>query len=311
MIKLNKESSNNSTEAKENGLGVSENNDTKDYAIDFTTSSAISRVSIKFLIIYIPIFWFSGILVGIYAYEYFRLLPSITEDWIPWISTLCFLPIAILSIVFIFIFGCIFFGKLFLILVNLIHKPKEGVFLAQKGDKDFEFWCLRTELKKLVMWLMRNCPLPWMDALAFRWFGVKMDFSSHLQDSWCDIEFIKFGRKVLVGQGAVVMSSMVVGKYLIIKKVIFDDYTVVGGMACISPGTITGRDSLLGAISATVFSQFLEPEWIYFGIPCIKLKPNKLAGVTQMTKRSVDEEKAVVIDQKINIKKDKMDKINS
>ncbi|MFX0139661.1 MAG: hypothetical protein ACFFDN_38835, partial [Candidatus Hodarchaeota archaeon] len=138
----------------------------------------------------------------------------------------------------------------------------------------------------------------------------KMDFSSHLQDSWCDIEFIKFGRKVLVGQGAVVMSSMVVGKYLIIKKVIFDDYTVVGGMACISPGTITGKDSLLGAISATIFSQFLEPEWIYFGIPCIKLKPNKLAGVTKMIKRSVDEEKAVLIDQKINIEKDKMNRIN-
>ena len=311
MTNPKSESIKKSTEAKENRLTVSENNDLKDYAIDFTTSSAISRVSIKFLIVYIPIFWFSGILVGIYSYEYFRVLPPITEDWYPWIFTLCFIPVALLSMVFVFILSCIFFGKLFLILINLIHKPKEGVFLAQKGDKDFEFWCLRTELKKLVMWLMRNCPLPWMDALAFRWFGVKMDFSSHLQDSWCDIEFIKFGRKVLVGQGAVVMSSMVVGKYLIIKKVIFDDYTVIGGMACVSPGTITGRDSLLGAISATVFNQFLEPEWIYFGIPCIKLKPNKLADLTEMIKRSVDKEQAILIDDKISIEKQKKDIIKS
>jgi len=43
----------------------------------------------------------------------------------------------------------------------------------------------------------------------------------------------------MIGQGAVVMSSMVVGKYLIIKKVILDDYTVVGGMACVSPGIFT------------------------------------------------------------------------
>jgi hypothetical protein len=303
------ESSKKSTEIEKNEITNLENNDINDYSLDFITSSAISRVSIKFLFIYIPIFWFSGLLVAIYSYEYFRLLPPITEGLYLWIFTICFLPIAILSMVFIFIFSSIFFSKLFLILINLIHNPKEGVFLAQKGDKDFEFWCLRTELKKLVMWLMRNCPLPWMDALAFRWFGVKMDFSSHLQDSWCDIEFVKFGRNVMVGQGAVVMSSMVVGKYLIIKRVIFDDYTVIGGMACVSPGTITGRDSLLGAISATIFNQFLEQEWIYFGIPAIKLKPNKLARETKLTRRSVDEERAILIEHKISIEEDKKDRI--
>ncbi len=286
------------------------NTDKKEYALDFQTSSAISRVSSKILIIYIPIFWFSGLLVGIYLYEYFRLLYLITDDWTVYLFPILFLPIAIFSMLFIFILGCIFFSKLFLVLINLIHKPKEGIFLAQKGDQDFEFWCMRTELKKLVMWFVRNCPLPWIDTLAFRWFGVKMDFSSHLQDSWCDMEFIKFGRKVLVGQGAVVMSSMVVGKYLIIKEIIFSDYTVVGGMACVSPGTIIGKDSLLGALSATVFSQFLEPEWIYFGIPCIKLKPNKLGGVKHITKSIVDDEQAISVEHEINIEEDKKDKIN-
>jgi len=127
-----------------------------------------------------------------------------------------------------------------------------------------------------------------------------MDFSSHLQDSRRDVEFLKLGRKVMIGQGAVVMSSMVVGKYLIIKKVILDDYTVVGGMACVSPSTITGKDSLLGAISSTIYSQVLEPGWIYFGIPCIKLKENKLASVSEMKKRDVDEEKVIYVDQEIN-----------
>ena len=294
---------------KINETSEKEDIDNKEYALDFTTSSAISRVSIKFLIIYIPIFWFSGLLVGIYLYEYIKLLTPSTEDSTMYLFPILLIPIAIFSMLFIFILGCIFFSKLFLILINLIHKPKEGIFLAQKGDHDFEFWCLRTELKKLVMWLMRNCPLPWMDALAFRWFGVKIDFSSHLQDSWCDIEFIKFGRKVMVGQGAVVMSSMVVGKYLIIKKVIFSDYSVIGGMACVSPGTITGKDSLLGAISASIYSQFLEPAWIYFGIPCVKLKPNKLGGVKHMTRRIVDEDQAITVEHEINIEEDKKDKI--
>ena len=76
---------------------------------------------------------------------------------------------------------------------------------------------------------------------------------------------------------------------------ILDDYTVIGGMSCVSPGTITGRDSLLGAISATVLNQLLETGWIYFGIPAIKLKPNKLSFVSEMTKRTVDDEQKFIV----------------
>ncbi len=291
---------------------MSENNVEKkdDFAIDFITSSAVSRVNIKVLAVYIPIFWVSGLLVATYWYEWTKNHPPIQEDWDPWVSTLIFLPFAIFFMFFLFILGCMFLSKLFLILINLIHKPKEGIFKAEIGDADFEFWCLRTELKKLVVWLIRNCPFPWMDALAFRWFGINIDSSSHLLDSWCDLEFINFGRRVLVGQGAVVMSSMVVGKYLIIKKVILNDYTVIGGLSCVAPGTITGKDSLLGAISSTILNQVLEPEMIYFGIPAKKLKPNKLTYVTSMAKTSVDDEEVIYIEQEVNIDEDKKKGLN-
>lgn len=284
--------------------------DDKELALDFTISSAVSRVNIKFLAVYIPIFWLSGLLVGIAFYEYTKNLPPIQENWEAWIITLVLIPFALFSLFFIFILGCMFLSKLFLILINIIHKPKEGVFLAEIGDADFEFWSLRTELKKLVVWLLRNCPIPWLDTLAFRWFGINMDFSSHLQDSWCDMEFVNFGRNVLVGQGAVVMSSMIVGKYLIIKKVILNDYTVIGGLACVSPGTVTGKDSLLGALSSTILNQTLESGWIYFGIPAIKLKQNKLTFITEMTKRSVDDEEAIYFDDGVNIEEDKKKKLN-
>ena len=283
--------------------------DNNDFTLDFTTSSAISRVNIKFLAVYLPIFWLSGILVGVFWYEGMKNKPPIQEDWGPWVGTLIFLPYAIIAMFFIFVLSCTFLSKLFLILINLIHSPKEGVFRAEMGNADFEFWCMRTELKKLVLWLIRNFPIPWMDSLALRWFGIRMDFSSHLPDAWCDIEFVKLGRRVMVGQGAVIMSSMVIGKYLIIKEVILDDYTVIGGMSCVSPGTITGRDSLLGALSATVLNQVLETRWIYFGIPAIKLQPNKLAFAKDMKQRSVDEEQVISIDRKVNIDEDKKDKI--
>lgn len=291
---------------------MSENNeneqisDDSDYALNFTTSSAISRTSIKILAIYIPIFWISGIPVCIYLYEWFKN----KELWIDWISPIVFLPVALFFMFFIFIFSCVILSKLFLTLINLIHKPREGIFVAEKGNKDFEFWCLRTELKKLAIWLLRNCPLPWMDVIALRWFGLRIDSSSHLNDAWCDLEFVNFGRKVMVGQGAVVMSSMVVGKYLIIKKVIFDDYVVVGGQSVIAPGTIVGKDSVTGALGMSNYGQVLESGWVYFGMPFGKLKPNKYAESRRevIRKVHVDKQAAFEVKHKINIDEDNKDK---
>ncbi|MHA1988224.1 MAG: hypothetical protein ACW98D_16435, partial [Promethearchaeota archaeon] len=94
----------------------------EDLEIDFTTSSAISRVNSKFLAVYLPIFWLSGLIISILWYWYF-----FDRNWI---SILVFLPIILLGSIYLFILACIVFSKLLLILVNLIHKPKEGIFKA-------------------------------------------------------------------------------------------------------------------------------------------------------------------------------------
>ena len=270
----------------------------QDLAVDFTTSSAISRVNMKFLAVYIPIFWLSGLIVTMFWFEYTRYFN---------LYTILFLPLILFCLIYMFIFGVLFFSKLMLILINLMHKPREGVFLAELGDKDYEFWMMRTELKKIALFFLRNSPLPWSDAIAFRWFGIRMDFSSHLHDSWCDAEFVDFGRNILVGQGATVMSSMVVGKYLIIKRIIFEDYVLVGGLSVIAPGTIIKHDTMIGALSTTTYDQVLEPNWIYFGIPAIKLKENKYAAIRRdiITKRNVDDAKQFKETTVVNIDEDK------
>ena len=270
----------------------------EDLAVDFTTSSAISRVNLKFLAVYVPIFWLSGLIVAIFWYEYTRYFT---------LFTILFLPLILFCMIYMFILGALFFSKLMLILINLMHKPREGVFLAEIGDKDYDFWMLRTELKKITIWFLRNSPLPWLDVVAFRLLGIHMDFSSHLTDTWCDTEFVDFGRNIIVGQGATVMSSMVIGKYLIIKRVIFEDYVLVGGQTTIAPGTIIRHDSMIGALSTTTYDQILEPNWIYFGIPGIKLKKNKYAAIRRdiITKRSVDDETKIETITTINIDEDK------
>ncbi|MFW9824986.1 MAG: hypothetical protein ACFFE4_18745, partial [Candidatus Thorarchaeota archaeon] len=206
------------------------------------------------------------------------------------------------------------FTKAFLLMINMIHKPKEGVFLAEDGNQDYEFWRLRVELKKLVFWFMSNGPIPWVVMWGFRWMGIKVDFSSHMQDAWADEGFIEFGRNVTVGQGAVVMSSMVIGKYLIIKKVILGDYTVVGGVSNVSPGTIFGKESVIGAFTATVFNQFIEDGWIYLGPQYArKLKRNKYAEQRRdiIYQKHVEEETKYMVQQEVNIDEDKKDLLNN
>ena len=277
-----------------------ETDEDTEFVIDFTTSSAINRVGLKFLAVYVPIFWFSGLIIATIWYAY-----SISP--ISWIIKSIFLPLLFLGFSFIFIFSCLFFSKLLLIFINLIHLPKEGIFRADKKSTDFEFWQIRTEIKKISLWLIRNWPLPWIDVIAFRWFSIKMDFSSHLHDTWCDAEFVSFGKNVTIGQGAVIMSSMIVGNYLIIKKIRFDDYALVGGMSTIAPGTHIGKNTVLGAVSVTTLNQDLEDGWIYSGIPARKLKLNQYAEARRdiIHKVDVDGRESVEIEHEVNIDEDK------
>jgi len=304
------------SEIKEKSRESIEINNERDFLLDFTTSSSINRIGYKSMILQVIVLWFGTfstmIIIDSYLKTLFIAFDEIYLNPQNWIITLVSFPFQIMLMYAIFIFGCIFSTKLLLIFINLVHKPKEGIFLIQKGNRDYEFWCLRVELKKIAIWITNNCPLPWVDTLAFRWFGVKIDFSSHLQDAWVDVEFINFGRKVMVGQGAVVLSSMIIGKYLIIKQVIFDDYTVIGGQATIAPGTIIERDTVIGALSTTTFLQFLENGWIYFGVPAIKLKQNRYAESKRDLVQKVDvaELKKYSIEHDVNIEKDKKKLLN-
>lgn len=278
----------------------------KDYTIDFVTTSSISKIGYKFLAFYIPILWFSGYMTVAVLFDISR--------YIPWYINMFLLPVWLFILYFILIFGIAIFTKAFIIMANMVHKPKEGIFRAVEGDKDYEFWRVRVELKKLVLWFMSNGPIPWVVMWGYRWFGINIDFSSHAQDAWLDTDFIDFGRNVTVGQGAVVMSSMILGKYLIIKKVILGDHTVVGGVSNVSPGTIMGKESIIGAFSGTIPNQVIEPGWVYIGPHSVrKYKPNKYAEKRRdrIYKKHVDEEIKYELKQEVNIDEDKKNLVNN
>ena len=173
------------------------------------------------------------------------------------------------------VFTSLIFAKILLLIVNAIHRPKEGVFLREPSDRDYRYWSLRNTIKRWPTWLAHKFPFPFLDNIVFKTFGVKTKFSNSLFEGWVDCEFIEFGENVVVGQGSIIQSAAIVGNLLIIKKTIIGDNVRIGAHAVIMPGTHIGKNSVLAANSTTIVGQELEEGWIYVGIPAKQFKKNR------------------------------------
>ena len=186
-------------------------------------------------------------------------------------------------------------GKLFLILLKLLHKPKEGIFKIDQNNGDYSYFCLRVSVKKFIFWIWNNFCFPWVSNFAFKMCDIKADFKSTMFDGWSDVEFIEYGNNIMIGQGAQIFSSIIIRinneDYLLIKKVIILDHVVLGGNSIVSPGTIIGKGSTLGVWTVTQINQILDPDWIYIGYPARKYQPAKKAieeSKKQAMRRLVD-----------------------
>lgn len=194
-------------------------------------------------------------------------------------------------------------GKLFLVILKLIHKPKEGIFRAEKRNRDYSYFILRIAVKKYVFWIWNNFCFPWVSNFAFKMCDMKADFKSTMFDGWSDVEFIDFGNNIMIGQGAQVFSSILIRieniDYLLIRKVIIGDHVVLGGNSIVSPGTIIGKGTTLGVWCVTHINQILDPDWIYIGNPARKYQPAQKAieeSKRQAKRRIVDTGERVSFD---------------
>ncbi|TFG26092.1 MAG: hypothetical protein EU532_10805 [Promethearchaeota archaeon] len=166
-------------------------------------------------------------------------------------------------------------AKFFLVIINLFHKPKEGVFNRDKNDKDFCYWSLRAVIRKWPIWLARQLNLPILETLALKVLGLRTFKLSCLNVGWIDCEFIELGKNIRIGQGSVIMSNIIIRDKLIIKKVILEDNVIIGAHSVVSPGTKIERNSTLDALSLTSINQRLNSNSIYSGIPAEKIMENR------------------------------------
>ncbi len=224
----------------------------------------------RYLIFYIFLIWIS-------------IIPLLLEFWVYWqflwlprpVHFYAFLPLLAVLMYITIVFSGIIFAKILLIFVNAVHKPREGVFLRHPADKDYRYWSLRNTIKRWPVWLAHRFPFPGvMDNICFKMFSVKTKMSNSLFEGWVDTEFIEFGKDVVVGQGAIVQSAVIIGNLLIIRKTIIDDDVRIGSHAIVMPGTHIGNKCILAANSVTTVGQVLEKGWIYVGIPAKQFKKN-------------------------------------
>jgi len=181
-------------------------------------------------------------------------------------------PFAFFFGIILLIINSAIIARIFLIFINLIHKPREGVFLRHKSDIDYCFWSLRALVRKWPTWLARQLSLPLLEILVLKILGVKTSFSNSLHEGWIDCEFIKFGRNVRIGQGTLIISNIIINNKLILKKVNIQNNVIIGAHSIVLPGTIIESNSILDAISMTKINQKLERNSIYRGNPAIKVE---------------------------------------
>jgi len=187
------------------------------------------------------------------------------------------------------------FGKLILIILKLLHRPREGLFKVDNHNRDYYFFCLRVTVKKYIFWIWNNFCFPWVNNFAFKMCDMRADFKSTMFDGWSDVEFIDFGNNIMIGQAAQVFSSIIIRidntDYLLIKKVIIGDHVVLGANCIVTPGTIVCKGTTLGVWTVTHINQILDPYWIYIGNPARKYQPAQKAieeSKKQAIRRIVD-----------------------
>ena len=224
----------------------------------------------RYLIFYFVIMWFSFIPIFLELWIYWQFLWNYTRP----IHFYTFLPLLIIPMYVTLVFSAIFVAKIFYSIVNAIHKPRTGVFLRHPSDKDYRYWCIRNVIKRWPFWLSHRFPFPFLNNICFKVFGVKTKFSNSLFEGWVDTEFIEFGSNVVVGQGTIVQSSMIIGNLLIIKKTVIEDDVRIGSHAIVMPGTHIKKRSVLASNSVTTVNQKLDEGYIYVGVPAKELKKN-------------------------------------
>jgi acetyltransferase-like isoleucine patch superfamily enzyme len=213
-----------------------------------------------------------------------------------------FFPMAFFIGIIILIISSAIVARIFLGFFNLIHKPRQGVFLRSKSDKDYCFWCLRALVRKWPTWLARQLSLPPLEILILKILGLKTSFSNSLYEGWIDCEFIQFGKNVKLGQGSFITSNIIIQDKIILKKITIEDNVIIGAHSIVLPGTTVKTNTILDALSMTTVNQRLEANSFYKGNPAKKMERIDVSNTYQQIKEVIFDNKLIEEYDKENLR---------
>ena len=222
------------------------------------------RLRNRYLFLYIVIIILSFVPCSLFEYWYFI---NFWRSDFYWLFFLL-LPFNILILIYLLQISSIIFSLLFLSIVKLLHRPKEGIFKRDLSDKEYRYWNLRNLIKKWPLFILASNPFPWFkNRFVLRFFGVKIGKKSICDNCWISSEFVSIGKNVIIGMNSTILSFGVEQDSFFIKKIVIDDNTLIGAKCVLLPGTIMKKGAKLSAHSYTNVGDILEENSVYMGHP--------------------------------------------
>ncbi|MFW9938903.1 MAG: hypothetical protein ACFFD5_14740 [Candidatus Thorarchaeota archaeon] len=241
-----------------------------DYEIEFISSSGVYKTPFTLIIIlqvfiggliivFVNAWFFNGLYYLLTGNNFYPLI--IRPEWYYWLL----LPFNIYGNIFLFTFSIIAFSAMIFRFLNKISPPKEGVF--KRGSKDWKYMHRRFWTAYFPIWLARALPLPWMDIVVYRFFGIQIGKNVVLYEGYVDPVFVEIGNFTMTSLNICIFSHLLYHDKVLIKKVKIGEACVVGPHTIITPGTIMHDRAVLGVNSYTSIGQELEGDLIHVGIP--------------------------------------------
>ncbi|MFX1497139.1 MAG: hypothetical protein ACFFBH_06410 [Promethearchaeota archaeon] len=246
-----------------------------EFEIEFLSSSGVYKTPFT-LIIFLQLFvggivivlvnlWFvNGLYFLLTGNEFYPM--TTTPQWYYWFL----LPLNIYGNIFLFTFAVILFSGVIFRIINKISPPKEGVF--KRKSRDWKFMHRRFWTAYFPIWLARALPLPWLDIICYRFFGIKVGKNVVLYEGYVDPVFVEIGDFTMTSLNICIFSHLIYHDKVIIKKVKIGKACIVGPHTIVAPGTVMHQGAVLGVNSYTWLGQELEGDIIHVGTPAtIKL----------------------------------------
>ncbi len=230
----------------------------------------------RFLWLYFIIIWISLLPLTIVEYFFFKQFITPIGGIDVWLWIL--LPWDIIGVYYLTVFWATYVAKFFLLFVNLIHKPREGVFARSSADKDYRYFHLRNLIRKFPLWILYSGPFPWLkEGWMHRRFGAKIGKNVAIHDAFLSLDFVELGDNVILGLGTVVMSYWYEQERFILGRVTIGKDAIIGSKAVILPLTVIGEGAVVDAESMIVPGTVIKAGALMVGKPAIISKIKEIS----------------------------------